>query len=367
MSSLGGGGDDEAAVTLEQVYTQLDTETPLGHVFDDTGIETLFERYADDDEKKLRGAKRKTALNEARDAKIPALIALAHCPKLIVLGDPGGGKSALVEQVAAGLAALRLKLPAKMLDEFQDGDFRARHPVLITLRDLAQRLNITALSELGETAQSRALIGVVRDQIRADLRDVYLAEGAFDKLEQHLSTGLGYLIFDGLDEVPEATRPYVRKAVFAALKQYQGARVVITCRKRSYDASLGYKGFREITLAPYDKEKIKAYIEAWYRHQTPAPFTPEQADRRIADLTAAALGDHKELSPNPMLLTTMAVVHRDNERLPAELVELYDKAIDVLLRRWQRNKDMRGACKRTARQVRSAGSCSACLQVKQAS
>ena len=39
---------------------------------------------------------------------------------------------------------------------------------------------------------------------------------------------------------------------------------------------------------------------------------------------------------SPMLLTTMALIHQKETEFPGERVKLYKLAVDVLLRRWQR-------------------------------
>ena len=60
---------------------------------------------------------------------------------------------------------------------------------------------------------------------------------------------------------------------------------------------------------------------------------------RRDDLTQAALSDDlKELAENPMLLTTMAIIHQRDVGLPKERVRLYHQAVTVLLHRWQRHK-----------------------------
>ena len=61
--------------------------------------------------------------------------------------------------------------------------------------------------------------------------------------------------------------------------------------------------------------------------------------KRIEDLQTAALGTLAELSSNPMLLTTMAVLHRKGAGLPKERVKLYDLAVTNMLQRWEKDRD----------------------------
>ena len=63
---------------------------------------------------------------------------------------------------------------------------------------------------------------------------------------------------------------------------------------------------------------------------------------RADDLIDAALVDAlRELAENPMLLTTMAIVHQRKIGLPRERVKLYAEAISVLGERYQRAKGLK--------------------------
>jgi hypothetical protein len=71
----------------------------------------------------------------------------------------------------------------------------------------------------------------------------------------------------------------------------------------------------------------------------PGALAKTKADESAADLRQAALSVHlRELATNPMLLTTMAIVHQSQFGLPRERVRLYSQAVDVLLKRRQKHK-----------------------------
>ena len=62
----------------------------------------------------------------------------------------------------------------------------------------------------------------------------------------------------------------------------------------------------------------------------------EQARSKAKYLAQVALSnDLRELVENPMLLTTMAIIHQMEVGLPRERVRLYSLAVEVLLHRWQ--------------------------------
>jgi hypothetical protein len=64
-----------------------------------------------------------------------------------------------------------------------------------------------------------------------------------------------------------------------------------------------------------------------------------QARQKATNLAAVALQPAlRELAANPMLLTTMALIHQQDTRLPDERVCLYDRAVTLLLHRWERQR-----------------------------
>src|SRR5690606_2527533 len=114
----------------------------------------------------------------------------------------------------------------------------------------------------------RRLVEAVWELWRTELAQMQAAEFATG-LEEALAAGLVFLVFDGLDEVPERVRERVRLAVNAILRTYPaGNRVIVTCRIRSYSGQALLPGFQAETLAPFDRDKIRAFIRAWYQAQS---------------------------------------------------------------------------------------------------
>ena len=109
---------------------------------------------------------------------------------------------------------------------------------------------------------------------------------------------------------------------------------------RSYTQAVAFAGFARQTLAPFDEAQTKRFVGARYDAQASlGRLTKTKADESVADLRQAALSVHlRELASNPMLLTTMAIVHQSQVGLPRERVRLYSQAVDVLLKRWQKHE-----------------------------
>jgi hypothetical protein len=322
LAAMGGeeGVGDE--VSLDQVYVDLDTKTrvPL----------TEEEKAAreDDVSMSMRGEDR-----ESRP--LTALEAASEERRLALLGNPGSGKSTFVRQLAARTAQAHLAGEVPF-----PGWERGLVPVLVTLRELAPQLADLDLDGLSESMNEKRLVQTVREFLTARLHAC--KAGDWDScLEDVLLAGDALLIFDGLDEVAEACRGRVRRAVGALLQVYgKVQRAIVTCRERSYTGDAVLPGFAQHTLAPFDADKIRAFVVGWYRAQyNLGRLKQALADERASDLQRAALGDDlRELSSNPMLLTTMALIHQREVGLPKERVRLYSLAVQVLLTRWQKRK-----------------------------
>ncbi len=319
LAALGGEEGAEEDLTLDRIYIELDTTTPV----------PLTEA-----EKEARQKER--LLGRDSDTRpLTALEAAAQYPRLALLGDPGAGKSTFAHKLLAWQAAAVLK-PEVTPPPGLSPDLL---PILITLRDLAPRLAALELAALPAERQTELLAAAVRDQALADLERLEAADFAPD-LRQAFTSGQCLLVLDGLDETPYDLRPLVRQAVSAVISRYQAKRLIVTCRVRSYVGQAKLPRFSDHTLAPFDEAKITAFVAAWYQaQQALGRFDSVQTGERVNNLTQAALAEEmRELAENPMLLTTMAIIHQREVTLPRERARLYHQAVEVLLSRWQKSK-----------------------------
>lgn len=193
--------------------------------------------------------------------------------------------------------------------------------------------------EVSEAAEKLARSQLVRELAVANLTGLKAAEFT-DGLRAALDTGQVLLVLDGLDEVPHQLRSSFRRTVGAAISELRPARVIVTCRIRSYREDDRLEGFAEHTIAPFTEEQITRFVTGWYAaREHYGLVNAQQARDKADDLTRAALGaDLNPLASNPMLLTTMALIHQQNITLPKQRVQLYKLAVDVLIRRWQKAK-----------------------------
>ena len=154
----------------------------------------------------------------------------------------------------------------------------------------------------------------------------------------------GQVIFmlDGVDEVPAEQRSQIWQAI-SALENgvYGGNRWIATCRILSFSADEAPKGLPVQQLQPLLPAQIDQFIESWYSASVElGSLSPEKGKTHTKRLQAAARRKNlRELAANPMLLTIMGVVQAHYGALPDERARLYQMCVETMLLRWQRHKD----------------------------
>ncbi len=306
-----------AEVTLNRVYISLNTTTRVSLLEKDDASqqEELFRRR--------------------EDRPLPALAAAAQEVRLVILGDPGSGKSTFVNYLAYLLAGCRLG----EIDLPEAWSHGALLPIRVILRELVAYL--PAESELaGLSAKKRqaSLLEGIWSYLRDELATVYRAEEAQSALERAVNHCDAVIIFDGLDEVSQERRAIVREAVEGFCRLCGESRVIVTCRVRSYQGEARLSGFVDVTLDDFDEAQVSDFVERWYKALgVLGALTPVEAERRAQNLRMA-VEPLMDLARNPLLLTTMAVVHTAQVELPRQRAKLYERCIKVLLRRWHQHK-----------------------------
>ena len=305
-------------VSLAAVYVQLDTLTTLSIKEEGVGAKHHLKEI-------VTGTRHLSAAE--------AVAGHRHC---VILGDPGSGKSTFCNYLSLCLARrgcapdtcrtdLLPRWPAQETESV---------PVIVILRDFSRWLESRKENETDGPATITRFVEtrLVPDNL----------QGAMGSLLECLEKGTAVVVFDGLDEVVSADQ---RRRVLGLIRQfverYSACRMIATCRTLPYlQSGVKLDGFDEFTLAPFDEDKIREFIRAWYTEllEVKVLNVDQAATLRGNHLTAVGRPDLKRLAGNPLLLTVMAVVNTHRGRLPNARALLYAEVVDVLLWRWERLK-----------------------------
>jgi len=302
------------ALRLTDIYTAMDT--------------TEIERMETEDDV------RKHLFSQEDARRISAQEMINTHTKLVLLGDPGSGKSTLVNFLTYIMAEAGIGDDSKKwLDRLKrtgPWDHGVLFPVRVLLRYFASGLSSTV-----KKGNSDLLLSTLKAALDAKGLLEFWAEFHKGLLTQDTP----YLILlDGLDEVPVSLREIVVETIDDFVRKYEHHRYLITCRLYAYiGRCYHFQGFKQATLTPFNQQQIESFISAWYHElYIRKRFTLKDAHERANRLKQVALQhDLKGLAERPLLMTVMALLHTFRGQLPDDRVELYKQTVDLLLRRWE--------------------------------
>ncbi len=307
---------------LLEMYVPLKArlETPEGETWERL---VLAGRKPTEDEADAMGRK----LSEPR----PVLDLLQSHDGLILLGDPGSGKTTFLKYLALTQAqgeALGL------------GD---RLPVLLPLSAYANAL-----------AEKDVPLGRFLPSYHQEHRGLDLPLDAL--LGRELPRGGVLFLLDGLDEVrDQGLRNTVVERVrdFYGLHRKQGNKFVLTSRIVGYrEVRPAAEGLAEGTLVDFDDEEIRAFVAKWTSALERAAVGDTKkaaldAQHEQEELLAAVRNPGvRSLAANPLLLTILALMKRQGVTLPDRRVELYQTYVETLLRSWNLVRSLEGRAAR---------------------
>ena len=237
---------------------------------------------------------------------------------VFLVGDPGSGKTSFLRRLATQLCEVALGersalqgLPAEPL------------PVFFRLAEFAGKPEPDALLT---QALDRLCCADGTHRLPASVAEAALRAGQL------------VLLFDGLDEVPEAdglTAEQRRQRMADALTrlalvQARSAHVIATSRPAAAKSAAPTAPFQRFDLQPLENPQVIRVAHNWLtlREATAAEAEP-LARQLVADLGVHAAVDR--LARNPLTLGLICVVLYRRGRLPRDRNDLYDELINLLL------------------------------------
>jgi predicted NACHT family NTPase len=220
-----------------------------------------------------------------REKRSPGFEVVARCPRLMVLGKPGSGKTTFLRHVAVACCN----------DEFQ-----ADHiPILIELRFIKE-------------ASQFNLLNIIH-------REFGLAD--WGQTEEILNQGKVLMLLDGLDEVPGQSKRDIQDHIYEFSQQYYKNRFILTCRTQTTEYTLAT--FEYVEVAEFNRAQVEIFAQNWF---TALAETPEQGtELAVKFLGKLRLPENKqtaELAVTPILLSLTCWVFNELKGLPPKRSDL---------------------------------------------
>lgn len=281
---------------------------------------------------------------------IDPVVALAKHKRLVILGDPGSGKSTLINWFAWYLAS--------GFSRSLEGSLETCLPIPFVLRDL----DLTKVEDF--------------DSLLDSLLQRPVAEALKDKKDlvyDYIRSGKALLLFDGLDEISYDKRVQIRNVIQSGIRQFPNSYYLFTSRIVGYDevpigekssllekieklqpqdeilfseqqltlpkndslvdesnSELGSSSIKVCYVAPFNDEQVSLFALNWYREQG----GPDKEARQLSRSFVSAIrstATTNQLARTPNLLTMMALIFRIRAQLPDGTALLYEDIAQAYL------------------------------------
>ncbi|MBF0423762.1 MAG: NACHT domain-containing protein [Magnetococcales bacterium] len=251
--------------------------------------------------------------------------------RLVIIGEPGSGKSALIRVLAAGCAETAYNT--------WNTAFGRRLVLPLILRDL----NLTGVRTTEELLQ-RWAVRVERDH--PGLLDLSV-------IQFYLRVGWAIVAFDGVDEIGFAARRRLRRLILSFAARYPRAIILVTgrpagftdwsfnnppprlwramCRREELPETTICPAFERRYLRPFTDQQVENYLERWFKARFPQePVRQQQKIERLLPI----LQNNQSfalLKRRPIYLATLTYVHDVKGELPNSMVEAYRAMVEAYL------------------------------------
>jgi len=236
-----------------------------------------------------------------RQKRLPGQEIVQQFPRLMVLGKPGSGKTTFLRHLAV---------------DCSKGKFFCDHiPVLIELRSIKEGNSFNLLNLIHQE------FGLAQQE----------------QTQQILNQGKAFILLDALDEVSSQLRQSVRDQIYEFAKEYRKNRFVLTCRTQTTEYIAD--NLQPIEVADFDAEQVKTFARNWF---TAIPETSGQGEEWTRRFVEKLEENQQicELAVTPILLSLTCLLFTAEQDLPTQQPELYEKGIDLLLKQWDRVREI---------------------------
>ncbi len=271
-------------IQIDAIYTDV-------HVLDELTAFRKFDLCSQDSLSEGENERRSSQLRTRADDL------LATHKRLYILGKPGAGKTTFLKHLA--LQACRGEI--------------VKTPILVSLKEW---------SDSGE----------LLEDFVASLFSICGFPDAKEFIAHVLSAGQGLVLLDGLDEVNQegVERSRMILSLERMAKKYPDSAFCITCRIAASDYA--FDAFKYVEIADFNTAQQLTFIDRWYQESV------DKKQRFLTEWRKHEASGFRELASTPLLLTLICLAFDDSLSFPKRRVELYQEAVDALLKKWDSSR-----------------------------
>src|ERR1019366_3482511 len=250
---------------------------------------------------------------------------------VVLVGDPGAGKSTFLRRIAFAACETLLgrnPLAAAELIPVKPCPL----PLLVRAGSLANFIRAKKRDTALDSDSPEWLTLYLQDNAKP-------LDAAFFRAQ--LDAGC-LLELDGIDEVPgQIARKAMARLLEHAARTFPKTHIVAASRPPALGGETVIAGFVTIQIGPLDRKAVDAFVANWCKA---LHSDSEKAEQHQAELLDAIRSrpEIEELATNPVMLTALAALHWNRTRLPDQRSELYQSVLDWLAQaREEKRKDWR--------------------------
>ncbi|MET7710321.1 NACHT domain-containing protein [Micromonospora sp. NPDC005413] len=167
-------------------------------------------------------------------------------------------------------------------------------------------------------------------------------------VQEQLRTGRAVVLIDGVDEFAEGRRDEARTWLRELMVTFPAARFIITTRPAATPADwLGRDEFQVAELEPMEAVDIPTFVKRWHdamRDQCTRQDECDDLNEYEKILLESLQGSRhlRQLAGYPLLCALLCALNKDSRaQLPNNRMELYDIALQMLLERRDRERQIK--------------------------
>lgn len=237
----------------------------------------------------------------------------------VILGSPGAGKSLLIKSIVCNIVNEEQK-------HFTNKRISSYIPFRIELKNY-----LVFKKERG---------GNLLKYLSYSLEEEYSVPSILEENLSHIfKNEKSIVFFDGLDEIFNASdKISVKNDIENFHNLFPKIRSIITSRFIGYnEVKLDEKKFCELNIKSFNNDQIEEYVKKWYALEEE---DSETRNLETNDFISKMNSIDSELISNPLLLSLIVILYRNNLKIPESKLEIYQSCTNTLVDKWDASKNL---------------------------